>query len=175
MLMGLLVVLLSAGCSSGREQPKVTPLEPSDVFPNYQSARPLPANVVARPDNGGSTRAIVTQSDTLTTTIPITLSPSVEVDVTQEMSARGEEQYSIYCAPCHGATGAGDGPVVARGFPPPPSLRREAVRTAPPSYIYDVITNGRGTMFSYAARVAPEDRWAIAAYIRTFQGSDEGQ
>jgi mono/diheme cytochrome c family protein len=99
---------------------------------------------------------------------------------------RGRERYNIYCAVCHGETGAGDGMIVKRGFTRPPALypvakdataetdlyRREVnLLGAPPGYVVDKITNGYGAMYSYAARVAPADRWAIAAYVRVLQGS----
>jgi len=74
-----------------------------------------------------------------------------------------------FCSPCHGARGAGDGVVVSRGFPPPPSYHQDRLRDAPPEHIVSVITNGTGTMYSYAERIPPEDRWAIAHYVKALQ------
>jgi len=82
---------------------------------------------------------------------------------------RGQERYGIACAPCHGATGAGDGIIVERGFPAPPPLDDKRIAAAPTEHYVDVITDGYGIMFSFAERVAPRDRWAIAAYIRALQ------
>ena len=82
---------------------------------------------------------------------------------------RGQERYGIYCSVCHGARGDGDGTVVKRGFPPPPSFREPRLLAAPPAYIVDVVTHGHGVMYSYADRVEPADRWAIAAYVKALQ------
>jgi mono/diheme cytochrome c family protein len=82
---------------------------------------------------------------------------------------RGRERFNIYCAPCHGQSGDGAGMVVQRGFPAPPSYDTEALRAAPDSHFYDVITDGYGVMYPYADRIGPNDRWAIIAYIRALQ------
>jgi mono/diheme cytochrome c family protein len=89
--------------------------------------------------------------------------------VTRALLERGRERFEIYCSVCHGLTGYGDGQIVQRGFPAPPSYHSERLREAPNQHFYDVITHGYGVMFSYAQRVAPADRWAIVAYIRTLQ------
>ena len=91
--------------------------------------------------------------------------------VTMALLQRGRDRYDIYCAPCHSRAGDGNGMVVQRGFPSPPSLLGERLRAAPVQHFYDVITNGYGAMFPYRARVAPQDRWAISAYIRALQAS----
>lgn len=83
--------------------------------------------------------------------------------------ARGKARYEAICTPCHGYTGHGDGMIVQRGFPPPPSYHEDRLRAAPARYFVDVITKGYGVMYPYAARVVPRDRWAIAAYIRALQ------
>lgn len=82
---------------------------------------------------------------------------------------RGRERYQIACAPCHAATGDGHGMIVTRGFPPPPPLDDPRIVAQPTRHYYDVITDGYGVMYSFAERVAPHDRWAIAAYIRALQ------
>jgi mono/diheme cytochrome c family protein len=84
---------------------------------------------------------------------------------------RGREQFTIYCAMCHGDAGDGRGMIVQRGMVPPPSYHIDRLRQAPVGHLFDVITSGYGQMFSYGDRVAPADRWAIAAYIRTLQMS----
>ncbi len=82
---------------------------------------------------------------------------------------RGRERFNIYCSPCHSVVGDGDGMIVRRGFPHPPDYTEDRLVKAPLQHFYDVITNGYGAMYPYAARVAPNDRWAIAAYIRALQ------
>ena len=83
--------------------------------------------------------------------------------------ARGEERFKAFCTPCHGLSGRGDGSVVSRGFVPPPSYHEERLRALTPEQIVHVITQGKGRMFSYADRVPPEDRWAIAHYVKELQ------
>jgi len=91
--------------------------------------------------------------------------------VTAALLARGQQRFDIFCAPCHGRTGDGHGMIVERGFPAPPSYHIDRLRQVPAQHFYDVITNGYGVMSSYAQRVPPDDRWAIAAYIRALQAS----
>lgn len=93
--------------------------------------------------------------------------------ITPELLQRGKERYEITCAACHGYTGEGGGIIVQRGFPPAATYHIDRLREANDGYYYDVITNGFGRMYSYAARVAPEDRWAIIAYIRALQHSQD--
>jgi mono/diheme cytochrome c family protein len=89
--------------------------------------------------------------------------------LTPALLARGRERFDTICAVCHDRTGSGNGMVVQRGFPQPPSFHVDRLRNAPIGHFYDVITNGYGVMYPYADRVEPEDRWAIAAYIRALQ------
>ncbi|HWK49964.1 MAG TPA: cytochrome c [Steroidobacter sp.] len=91
--------------------------------------------------------------------------------VTLALLRRGQERFRIYCTPCHSELGDGHGMIVQRGFLPPPSYHIDRLRQAPPQYFYDVITNGHGAMYSFANRVQPADRWAIVAYIRALQRS----
>ncbi|MBI2423855.1 MAG: cytochrome c [Candidatus Hydrogenedentes bacterium] len=91
--------------------------------------------------------------------------------VSAELLARGRERYDVTCTPCHGFAGDGFGVVTRRGFPNPPSFHIDRLREVEDGYLFDVMTNGFGRMYSYAARVTPEDRWAIAAYIRALQFS----
>ena len=158
----LLLLLLFAGCSSQSmaNQPRYEPLEASTFFDDNQSARPVAA--VPR-------HAPVVEDPLLTgmengepvATVPAPLSAG--------LLQRGREQYDIYCAPCHGLAGYGDGMIVQRGFPEPPSLHSERLRQAPAGHYFDAISNGFGVMFAYNARVRPADRWAIIAYIRALQ------
>jgi cytochrome c553 len=91
--------------------------------------------------------------------------------VTMALLERGRQRFDIDCSPCHGRFGDGDGMIVRRGFPHPPSYYIERLREAPNQHFYDVITHGYGVMYPYADRVAPADRWAIIAYIRALQTS----
>ena len=93
--------------------------------------------------------------------------------VTLALLERGQERFRIYCTPCHSELGDGHGMIVQRGFPAPPSYHIDRLREAPPQHFYDVMTNGYGAMYSFAARVQPADRWAIAAYIRALQRSQQ--
>ncbi|MBD2747527.1 cytochrome c [Microvirga sp. BT688] len=88
---------------------------------------------------------------------------------TPALLARGEERFRAFCTPCHGVSGRGDGPVVSRGFAPPPSYHDERVRALAPEQIVQVITQGKGRMFPYDDRVLPEDRWAIAHHVKELQ------
>lgn len=92
-----------------------------------------------------------------------------EAELTRELLERGQDRFNIYCIVCHGAVGYGDGMVVQRGFPQPPSYHDLRLREVEIGYFFDVMTNGFGRMFPYASRITPKDRWAIAAYVRVLQ------
>lgn len=94
--------------------------------------------------------------------------------ITQDVLERGRERYQIFCSMCHGATGAGNGMVVRRGYRQPPSYHTDQLREAPVGHFFDVITNGWGSMPNYAAQIPARDRWAIVAYIRALQLSEQG-
>jgi cytochrome c553 len=150
-------------------QPSETPLERSDFFQdNHMASRPLPPHTVARghldDDEAFYTGKI---GDKLVTTFPM--------PITREVLLRGQERFDIYCAPCHGRTGDGNGMIPQRGYPVPPSYHIDRLRTAPVGHFFDVITHGYGVMYSYATRVDPADRWAIAAYIRALQISHDAK
>ena len=89
--------------------------------------------------------------------------------VTNEVMARGQERFNVFCSPCHGPTGEGNGMVVQRGFRKPPSFHDDRLRNAAAGYFFDVMTHGFGAMQDYASQVPVTDRWAIAAYIRALQ------
>ncbi len=161
---GLLMAwFMLTACNNGMEdQPKYEPFEASILFDNGTSAQPLLVNTVARGQLQADTHQYAGQSDGgLAAAFPFT--------VTLEVLARGQQRYDIYCSLCHGLSGYGDGIVVQRGLTPPPSFHDERLRAAPVGHFFDVITNGFGAMYSYGDRVAPQDRWAIAAYIRALQ------
>ena len=95
--------------------------------------------------------------------------PAAAPELSLALLQRGRARYEIDCAPCHGATGDGDGMIVERGFPRPPPLDDKRIVAAPTRHYVDVIADGYGIMYAFAERVAPSDRWAIAAYIRALQ------
>jgi mono/diheme cytochrome c family protein len=159
-------LIVVAGCRQDmHDQPKYIPLRESAFFSDDRSARPLVEGTVAR----GHLR-----DDELLYTGKVrgedaTLFPfAVDADV----MARGLERYNIYCAPCHGRTGQGDGMIVRRGYRRPPSLHQDRLRNAPAGHFFDVITNGFGAMPDYAAQIRADDRWAIVAYVRALQLSE---
>lgn len=99
--------------------------------------------------------------------------PSAPPPLTLALIERGQNRFRAFCTPCHGELGDGRGMVVQRGFSPPPSYMIERLRAAPTQHVYDVITHGYGAMYSFAQRVPPADRWAIAAYVRALQRAAE--
>jgi mono/diheme cytochrome c family protein len=148
----LLPLLLLTACDYSMSlQHKYRTYSPSDVWSDGASARPLPNGAVAQ---GDLARRAVASSP-----------PSA----TEALLGRGRERFNIYCSPCHGLAGDGDGVIVAHGFPKPPSYHIDRLLAAPAGHLYDVISNGYGVMYSYGARVEPQDRWAIVAYIRALQ------
>ncbi len=166
----LFMILAVAGTAVGCRrdmfhQPFSKPLEPSDFFQdNHMASRPLVPQTVAR----GHLDA---DEPFYTGKIGTNLVETFPFPVTREVLERGRERFDIYCSPCHGRTGEGNGMIVQRGFPPPPSYHIDRLRKAPVGHFFDVITQGYGIMYSYASRVEPTDRWAIAAYIRALQKS----
>jgi mono/diheme cytochrome c family protein len=104
-------------------------------------------------------------------TVAVTEPPTAAPPVTLALLERGRQRFDIYCSACHGATGAGNGMIVQRGFPTPPSFDIDRLRQAPPQHFYDVATQGYGVMYGFAGRIAPPDRWAIAAYVKALQAS----
>jgi mono/diheme cytochrome c family protein len=144
------------------DQPKYSAFEQSSFFPDNSSARPPLAGTVAR----GDLRDDVVLHTGKEGDAPATAFP---FPIDERVMARGQERFNIYCAPCHGLTGDGDGMIVRRGFSRPPSLIDPRLREMPPGHFFEVITNGFGAMPDHAAQIKPADRWAIAAYIRALQ------
>jgi mono/diheme cytochrome c family protein len=157
------VGVLLAGCRLDMHvQPKYLPYEPTSFFGDGRSERPSVDGTVAR----GHLRLdelLYTgkENGVLADRFPFAIQ---RADL-----ERGRERYNIYCTPCHDYTGSGHGMIVQRGFPPPPSFHTDRLRAAPAGHFFDVMTNGLGSMYSYATRVEPEDRWRIAAYLRALQ------
>jgi mono/diheme cytochrome c family protein len=138
-------------------QPYNRPLSPSDFFADGRSERPLIENTVAHgaPENDVYNVA----KDYAAYPLP----------VNEKLLQRGQDRYKIFCAPCHGLQGDGNGMAAVRGMKHPPSYHIERLRQAPNGYFYDVMTNGFGAMYSYSERIPPSDRWAIIAYVRALQ------
>ena len=150
---------------------RLKPYEPVAFFENNNSSRPLVAGTVARGQLRPEWFGNGTQGGKYLTALP----GELRRFPMREVLDRGRERYNIYCTPCHGLNGYGDGMVVKRGFPAPPSYHIARLKNAPIGHFYDVISNGYGAMYSYAARVPPEDRWAIAEYIRVLQKSQDAK
>ena len=148
----LLLPLLLGGCDLSMErQPRDVPQQSATLWPGGPQRQAPPVGTVAM-DEPARAAALASRPP-----------------LTPALLDRGEERYGIYCVMCHGQRGEGDGVVVRRGFPRPPSYREPRLVAASPAYVVDVITNGHGVMYSYADRVAPADRWAIAAYVKALQ------
>ncbi|BCS31137.1 hypothetical protein TBR22_A03370 [Luteitalea sp. TBR-22] len=165
----LLAGALVAGCRQDmHDTPRYEPLEESDFFADKRAMRPIPEGTVAR-GNLRENEVFYTgkENGELVDELP----PEVKLD--KALLDRGQQRFNIYCAPCHSPLGDGNGTVVQRGYKRPASYHTERLMSIPIGYFYDVITNGFGQMPDYSAQVAPADRWAIAAYIRALQLSQD--
>ncbi len=164
-----MAALILTGCRQDmHDQPKFIPLRMSDFFSDKRSARPIVEGTVAR----GQLKA-----DTYFYTGKIGNQEGdvMPFPVNADVLARGEERFNIYCSPCHSELGDGRGMIVQRGLRPPPSYHTDRLRKAPIGHFFDVITNGFGAMPDYATQIPVADRWAIAAYIRALQLSQNAQ
>ena len=148
----LLLLLALAACKQEMQtMPRLDPMEPAPMFDGGSEAlRPPPGTVAASAVLDPAPQALPAR-------------------VPSALVQRGRERFDIFCAPCHGPTGEGDGMIVQRGFPAPPSFHDPGLIAAPDRHFYDVISNGFGVMFPYGSRVPPADRWAIVAYVRALQ------
>lgn len=158
---------LLTGCRQDmHNQPRYKPLAQAEFFGDERSARPTIDDTVARGQlHIDSARYTGKVDGKDVDTIPI--------QITKADLERGQDRFNIYCTPCHGRLGNGHGMIVSRGLRQPPSYHDERLRTAPIGHFFDVMTNGYGSMYSYASRVAVDDRWRIAAYIRVLQFSQD--
>jgi len=162
-LLAATALLLLAGCRADMQnQPYQRPLQESAFYADKRSARPLVEGVVARGDQ---------RADAYFYTGKIGKDDGnyMPFPVTAEVMARGQQRFNIYCSPCHGEAGDGNGMIVQRGLKRPPSYHNERLRKAPVGYFFDVMTSGFAAMLDYSQQVSPRDRWAIAAYIRALQ------
>lgn len=156
-----------AGCRQGMyDQAKKEPYEASPFFADGTSARPLPAHTVARGslDRDAAYRLGLDAAGEPVAELPVPLD--------RALLERGRSRFDVYCSVCHGRTGAGDGMVVRRGFPQPPTYHQQRLREAPVGYFVNVMAAGFGRMPSYAVQVPPDDRWAIAAYVKVLQAAE---
>jgi mono/diheme cytochrome c family protein len=159
----VLVVFASSGCRQDmHDQPKFTPFRASAFFADQLSARPLVAGTVARGQLNDDELLHTGKTNGKDANV-------FPFAIDQRAMARGQERFNIYCSPCHGRLGNGDGMIVRRGYRRPPTYDDERLRQAPVGHFFDVITNGFGAMPDYAAQIPPEDRWAIIAYVRALQ------
>jgi hypothetical protein len=138
-------------------QPKNKALSPSEFFADGRSERPLVENTVARGSIADDELFVPKDSN------------NFPLPVNRELLERGEERYKIFCTPCHGLQGDGNGMIVMRGMKHPPSFHQDRLRQAPNGDLFDDITNGFGAMYGYSAQIPPRDRWAIIAYVRALQ------
>jgi mono/diheme cytochrome c family protein len=176
--LGLAVVAVAAGCvQEMANQPRYEPLQPSAAFENGMSSRPPVPGTVPRGELQLDSAFYTGKTNgQQVATLP---SQTLAGRTMDQLLERGRDRYSIYCSQCHGQIGGGTGGakeyeplvgmVVLRGFPSPPTYHQQRLRQAPIGYFFDVITNGFGRMPAHGYLVPPDDRWAIAAYIRALQ------
>ena len=161
--LALTALLALAGCRQKMSnQPRYDPLEASDFFPDGMASRPRLEHTVARGE-------LDVESFLVTGKINGQDGDGYPFAITQDVLNRGQERFNIYCTPCHGHLGDGNGMIPARGLRHPPSFHTEALRAAKTGHFFDVMTNGFGAMPPYAVQVPTKDRWAIIAYIRALQ------
>lgn len=190
------VLLLSfavlTGCgirSDMQDQPRYKAYKKSDFFKDGRASRDNPEGTVARGllkenkafytgkiDNPNPNAQVATTTDANGNTLVASFPNDIDefpLPVTKELVDRGQERYNIYCIVCHGPLGAGDGMIVRRGFGAPPTYHDDRLRNAPVGHFFDVISNGWGKMNGYASSIPVADRWAIVAYIRALQVSQD--
>lgn len=160
-------LIFAGGCRYLKQdmatQPKNLPLTPSSFFADGRSERPLLDNTVARGSLADDAFFVPKESN------------AFPLPVNQELLDRGQNRFKIFCTPCHGLQGDGNGMIAMRGMKHPPSYHQDRLRQATNGYLYDVITNGFGAMFGYSAQIPPRDRWAIIAYVRALQLSRDAK
>ena len=161
------LLAFSSGCELRQamyDQEKYEPLEASSFFAAGQTFRPQVEGTVARGELNLDEHFFQGKvNGQLATALPVT--------VDRALLERGRERYDIFCSPCHDKTGSGNGMIVKRGLKQPPNFHQQRLRDIQVGHFFDVMTNGYGVMYSYASRVPVQDRWAIAAYIKLLQRS----
>jgi mono/diheme cytochrome c family protein len=192
LLLVVVCALLGTGCRQDmQDQPRMKPFRSTSFFSNGLSSRPPVAGTVPRGFLRADKAFFTGKKNTLSGTSGVSSpTPSTggqqqasypddieefPLPITQETVVRGRERYEIFCSACHGLTGNGDGMIVRRGYRRAASFHTDALRQAPVGHYFDAITNGWGAMPSYAAQIPPGDRWAIVAYVRALQLSNQTQ
>ena len=159
----LVICLWLFGCQQKMaDQPRYEPLQKSELFDDQRASRPLVEGTVSR----GQLNA---DEEFYTGKVNNEPAPTFPFPVDRQLLLRGQERFTIFCSPCHSRVGDGQGMIVRRGFRPPPSFHIDRLREAPPGHFFDVISHGFGAMPDYAEQIPPRDRWAIVAYIRALQ------
>jgi mono/diheme cytochrome c family protein len=190
-LVGILLVGVCFFATSCRrdmqDQPKMKPYRGTTFFGDGLSARPPVEGTVARGHLRTDTEFFTGKKNKALNSIAAIPTGSENAPtganaypddvetfpfpITKETVERGRQRYDIFCTVCHGKTGNGDGMIVRRGFRKAASFHEDRLRTAPVGHFFDAITNGWGAMPSYAPQIPVQDRWAIIAYIRALQAS----
>ena len=159
----VLYLVFLTGCQQEMaDQPRYKPLAASPFFEDGRSARALVSGTVARGQ-------LHLEEPLYTGRVKGEEVTDLPLPLTHELLARGRERYNIYCTPCHDHVGTGHGMIVQRGYPHPLSFHIPRLRQAPIGHIFVVMSTGYGAMPAYEQQVPPQDRWAIAAYIRALQ------
>jgi hypothetical protein len=165
---GLSALFLIAGCRQDmQDQPKMIPQRGSDFFADHRGARPQVVNTVARgqlDEDSYFNTGVIQGANGYREEQNVLPFP-----VTMQVLERGQERFNVYCTPCHSRVGNGLGEIVERGYKPAANLHDQVRRAQPISHYFYVMTHGYGAMPDYSAQLAPEDRWAVAAYIRALQ------
>jgi mono/diheme cytochrome c family protein len=150
-----------------QDQPKYKPLGQNRFFPDGRDARPIPAGTIATDE--------LSNNDAYHTgEVNGAFLDTIPVPITITLLERGQDRFNIFCSPCHGLVGDGNGMVAQRGFRAPADLHTDRLRQVPPGYIYQVIKNGYGAMPDHGDQIPVADRWAIVAYVRALQYSRNG-
>lgn len=177
---------LTLGCRQDmHDQAKYEPLEANPLFANDMASRPLVANTVPRGFLRDDTAFYTGLDDSRQ---PLDAFPMKalrerwpqgetlsDTEMNRALLLRGKKRFDTFCAPCHDSVGTGNGAIVQRGYKRPPSLHEDRLREALPGYFVNVMTEGFGQMSSYAPQISPQDRWAVAAYIRALQLSQNAR
>ncbi len=174
-LLGVSLAACENGAQNMYDQAKYKPQAASDLWPDGRAARPLQTGTVAF--SGGdladsSSGRVVSARGSRSAAGGGGSVDGARVGMYSPAAlARGRQRYDIYCVPCHGMVGDGNGYITQRGFPHPPTFHSEKLRDAADQYLFDVMTRGYGAMYPYADRITPADRWAIVGYVRALQRS----
>jgi mono/diheme cytochrome c family protein len=165
----LIAIIATAACRQDmHDQPRYKAFAQSTFFADGRAVRPHVADTVARGQ-------LQDDSVLYTGKVGAAFSDVLPMPLDRALLERGKQRYEIYCTPCHGQTGAGDGMIVQRGFRKAASFHTDRLRAQPVGYLFDVMTNGFGVMPDYSFQVKVEDRWAIAAYVRVLQQSQHAR